>query len=167
VKELVLMGGSFNPHAANNAFALEYIHHPRLEFNFRWDPEAAAAVLRAPWRKIVQVPVDPSTRTLFTAEMMQRLKAGKSASARYWSRWAESFPLWDEIAAGVWLDPKLATRTEKLSVDVDIGRDGSAYGCTLSWAPGEGPGRGERVVEVVFEVDVPRLNERVVEALSR
>ncbi len=48
-KELVFMGGSFSPHPANNAFALEYMFTPRLEFNFRWDPEAAKAVLHARW----------------------------------------------------------------------------------------------------------------------
>src|SRR5882724_6960017 len=41
VKELVFMGGSFSPTPADNVFALEYVHAPRLEFNFRWDPEAA------------------------------------------------------------------------------------------------------------------------------
>jgi inosine-uridine nucleoside N-ribohydrolase len=166
-KELVFMGGSFNPHAADNAFALEYVHNPRLEFNFRWDPEAASAMLHAPWRKIVQIPVDPSTRTLFNPAMIKQLSAGTSAAAQYWARWVEGFPLWDEIAAGVWLDPSLATRTVQLSVDVDTGRDSSAYGCTLSWAPNAGPRHNEAVVDVVFEVDVPRLNQRVVEALLK
>jgi inosine-uridine nucleoside N-ribohydrolase len=165
-KELVFMGGSFNPHAADNAFALEYIHQPRLEFNFRWDPEAASLVLRAPWRRVVQVPVDPSTATLFTPEMISRLGGADTALARYAAKWVESFPLWDEIAAAVWLDPSLATKTVTLAVDVDTGGEGAGYGNTLSWGAGQGPKQGERDVEVVLAVDVPRLEQLVIDRLT-
>ncbi len=165
-KELVFMGGSFNPRPADNAFALEYAHSPRLEFNFRWDPEAASVVLRAPWRKIVQIPIDPSTRTLFAPAMIKQVAAADTQLARYVAKWAESFPLWDEISAAIWLEPSLASKTAGVAVDVDTAADGAGYGNTLSWAKGQGPGLGERDVEVVFEVDVPRLEKLVVERLS-
>ena len=166
-RELVFMGGSFSPHPADNAFALEYIHSPRLEFNFRWDPEAASLTLRAPWRKAVQVPIDPSTKTLFTPAMIRQIAAADTPVARYVAKWAESFPLWDEIAAGVWLDPLIATKREVMSVDVDTNRDGAGYGNTLSWAKGKGPGLGESEVEVVLDVDTARLAELVVGTLTR
>jgi len=166
-KELVFMGGSFNPHPADNAFALEYIYTPRLEFNFRWDPEAANAVLRAPWRRMMQVPVDPSTATLFRPEMIRQIAAADTPVARYVARFVESFPLWDEIAAAVWLDSGLVTRHERLAVGVDTGTEGAGYGNTLSWPKGRGPGLGEREVEVVFAVDVPALEKRVVELLTK
>ncbi|MEN9404236.1 MAG: Pyrimidine-specific ribonucleoside hydrolase RihA [Verrucomicrobiota bacterium] len=165
-KEIVFMGGSFNPHAADNAFALEYVYTPRLEFNFRWDPEAASAVLRAPWRRIVQVPVDPSTRTLFTPVMIRQVAAADTPVARYVAKWVESFPLWDEIAAAVWLEPALVTRREMIAVNVDTAADSAGYGNTLSWPAGKGPGLGERDVEVVFDVDVPRLEQFVVVRLT-
>jgi inosine-uridine nucleoside N-ribohydrolase len=166
-KEIVIMGGSFNPHPANNEFAQEYAHTPRLEFNFRWDPEAADLVLRAPWKKLVLVPVDPTTRTLFTADMIQRVKAANSPTARYVARHVQGFPLWDELAAAVWLEPGLVKHRESLAVRVDTDQAGSAYGSTLSWPADKGPGQGERVVEVVFEADVPRLEELVVNLLAR
>jgi len=50
-------------------------------------------------------------------------------------------------------------------VDVDTSFT-AGCGDTLSWAPGEGPGLGERAVNVVFEVDVPRL-ERMTLALLK
>ncbi len=165
-KELVFMGGSFSPHPANNAFALEYLFTPRLEFNFRWDPEAAKAVLHAPWRSITQVPVDPSTKTLFSPEMIAKVAAAETPLARYVAKYAESFPLWDELAAAVWLQPEIATRRAVLAVDVDTD-GGAGYGNTLSWAPGKGPGVGERAVNVVFDVDVEKLNALVVERLTR
>lgn len=166
-KELVFMGGSFNPHAADNAFALEYIYTPRLEFNFRWDPEAASAVLHAPWPRIVQVPVDPSTATLFRPEMIRQVAAADTPVARYVAKYVESFPLWDEIAAAVWLEPSLITRRERLAVDVDTGAEGAGYGNTLSWAKGRGPGLGEPDVDVVLAVNVVRLEALVTELLTR
>jgi hypothetical protein len=74
------MGGSFAPVAADNAFAAEYANTPRREFNFRWDPEATAIVLREPWRSITQVPVDPTTKTYFRRELFDEIaKAGAAA----------------------------------------------------------------------------------------
>jgi purine nucleosidase len=166
-KEIVFMGGSFNPRPADNAFALEYIYTPRLEFNFRWDPEAASAVLRSPWRRIVQVPVDPSTRTLFREDMIKAVAAADTPVARYVAKYVEGFPLWDEIAAAVWLEPALVTRREILAVGVDTGAEGAGYGNTLSWPKGGGPGLGERDVEVVLEVDAAALEQLVVERLTR
>lgn len=166
VKELVFMGGSFSPRPAHNEFAVEYLYTPRLEFNFRWDPEATRATLRSPWKKIVQVPVDPTTKTLFHAELAKRATASGSKAARYVAAWAEPYPMWDELAAAIWLDPSLVTHRETLSVDVDTD-PGAGYGNTLSWAAGKGPGLGEPQVEVVFDVDVARLEAMTVEAFNR
>ncbi|MDB6114001.1 MAG: rihA 2 [Lacunisphaera sp.] len=166
-KEIVIMGGSFNPRAASNEFATEYIHTPRLEFNFRWDPEAANAVLHAPWKKIVLSPIDPTTRTLFTPELIKRIAAADSPVARYVSRHLEGFPMWDELAAAVWLEPSIVTRHETMAVGIDTGTDGAGYGNTLSWPAGKGPGLGEREVDVVLEVDVPKLEQLVVDRLTR
>jgi len=166
-KEIVIMGGSFNPQAANNEFALEYAHTPRLEFNFRWDPEAADAVLRAPWRRIVLCPVDPTTKTLFRPELIKQIAAADTVVARYVSRHLEGFPMWDELSAAVWLEPGIVTRRATMAVGVDTGTDGAGYGSTLSWPAGQGPRRGERDVEVVFEVDVPVLERLVVDRLTR
>ena len=166
-KEIFIMGGSFNPRAANNEFALEYIHTPRLEFNFRWDPEAADFVLRAPWKKITLSPIDPTTNTLFTPELIKRIAAADTPAAHYVSRHIEGFPMWDELAAAVWLDPSLVTRHDRMAVGVDTGADGAGYGNALSWPAGKGPGLGERDADVVLEVDVTKLEQLVVERLTR
>ena len=166
-REIVIMGGSFNPHAADNEFAQEYAHHPRLEFNFRWDPEAASIVLRATWRKITLAPVDPTTRTLFTPAMIAAVRAAPGAAARYVGRHVEGFPLWDELAAAVWLEPAIVTRREIIAVDVDTDADGAGYGSIVSWPARGGPGLGEREVEVVFAVDVAALERLVVDRLVR
>jgi purine nucleosidase len=158
-KELVFMGGSFNPVPAANAFAAEYVNAPRREFNMRWDPEAASIVLHEPWKKITQIPIDPTTKTFFKPEFFREIAAGGAPFDAYLAEFGQSFPMWDELAAAVWLDPSIVTRHTMLLVDVDTAFT-AGYGDTLSWAVGEGPGLGERPVDVVFDVDVPKF-ERV------
>lgn len=165
-KELVFMGGSYNPLPADNAFAAEYINTPRREFNLRWDPEAAAIVLREPWAKITQIPVDPTTKTFFKRAFIDRLATGKAPFDAYLARYGQSFPMWDELAAAVWLDPAIVTRSKRLLVDVDT-HHGAGYGDTLSWTPGSGPGLGEREVEVIEDIDLPRFEQLTLDLLMR
>ena len=164
-RELVFMGGSFNPVAADNSFADEYAHSPRREFNMLWDAEAASAVLHEAWPRVVQVPVDPTTRTFFRKELYAEIARAATPVAAYVARFAEGFPMWDELAAAVWLDPSLVKRSQKMLVDVASG-DGADYGSTLSWPLGRGPGLGERAVEVVQDVDVPRFERLTVQLLG-
>ena len=164
-RELVFMGGSFSPVAADNSFADEYVHSPRREFNMLWDAEAASAVLHEAWPRILQIPIDPTTKTFFRKELYAEIgRAGTPVSA-YVARYGEGFPMWDELAAAVWLDPSLVKRSQKMLEDVAVG-DGADYGSTLSWPIGRGPGLGEREVEVVQDVDVPRFERLTVKLLG-
>jgi len=165
-KELVFMGGSFNPIAADNAFTAEYANAPRREFNFRWDPEAASMVLHEPWKKITQVPVDPTTHTFFKKEFFDRIAQGHAPFAAYLKQYGQSYPMWDELAVAAWLDPSIVTRSQQFLVDVDTSFTAS-YGDTLSWNVGEGPGLGEQSVTVVFGIDVPRFETLAIGLLSR
>jgi inosine-uridine nucleoside N-ribohydrolase len=164
-KELVFMGGSFNPVAADNAFAAEYKNAPRREFNMRFDPEAASIVLHEPWKKITEVPIDPTTKTLLKPEFIQKIGAGQAPFDSYLGAFGQSLPMWDEMAVAVWLDPSLVTRELTLLVDVDTSFT-AGYGDTLSWAAGDGPGLGERTVSVVFDVDVTRFESQVIGLLT-
>ena len=164
-KELVFMGGSFNPTPADNPFAAEYVNATRREFNMRFDPEAASMVLHEPWKKITEIPIDPTTRTFFKPEFIREVAKGQAPFDAYLGQFGQSYPMWDELTVAVWLDPSIVTRSKTLLVDVDTSFT-AGYGSTLSWAPDEGPGLGERAVSVVFEVDVPRL-ERMAIALLK
>jgi inosine-uridine nucleoside N-ribohydrolase len=164
-RELVFMGGSFNPVAADNLFADEYAHSPRREFNMLWDAEAASAVLHEAWPRIMQIPVDPTTKTFFRKELYAEIGRFGTPVAAYAARYGEGFPMWDELAAAVWLDPSLVKRSQKMLEDVAAG-DGADYGSTLSWPVGRGPGLGEREVEVIRDVDVPRFERLTVRLLG-
>jgi purine nucleosidase len=171
-KELVYMGGSFNPQqklssVSAQQFGREYANTPRLEFNFRWDPEAASIVLRAPWKRIVAVPVDPSTATELRPDLLNAMSTADTALARAFRKFNEpGFPLWDEIAVAVWLEPSLITRSDELDVDVDTSFT-AGYGNTLSWPAGHGPGLGERRNQVVREVDVKGMERLMIDLLNR
>jgi purine nucleosidase len=165
-KELVFMGGSFNPVAADNAFAAEYVNAPRREFNMRWDPEAASLVLHEPWKKITEVPVDPTTKTFMKPEYVKRVGAGKAPFAAYIGKFGETYPMWDELAVAVWLDPGIVTRQSELLVDVDTSFT-AGYGNSLSWSLNEGPNLGERAVEVVQDIDLAKFEALTLDLLTR
>jgi inosine-uridine nucleoside N-ribohydrolase len=168
-RELVIMGGSFNPDASKvDEFSLQFINSPRVEFNSRWDPEAARIMLHAGWRTITVVPTDATVGTKFTKEIVRRATEGcDTPASRYVARFAQpGFPMWDEVASEVLLDPSIIVHADRLAMDVDVGH-GAGYGSTLSWPPGGGPGLGEPDVTVVRAVDVPRLEAAFVEAVRR
>lgn len=175
-RELVYMGGSFSPRRifeddAARSYAAEFENTPRREFNMAFDPEAASAVLHAPWRKIVAVPVDPSTATRLSEDFKRCIAAHAPAGiARIVAEWPTGLPLWDAIAGAVWLDPTLALRREDLFVDVNTAFD-AGYGDTLSWHAENRPGAGEQVNQVVLQIDPARfdalLAERACQGFSR
>jgi inosine-uridine nucleoside N-ribohydrolase len=74
--------------------------------------------------------------------------------------------MWDEVAAGVLLDPTLVVHPGELAMDIDVSH-GPTYGSTLSWPKGHGPGLGEPEVTVAFAVDVPRLEKLFIDQIGR
>lgn len=170
VGELVYMGGSLNPQrrldsVSARQFAREFVNSPRREFNIRWDPEAARIVFRAPWRKLTMVPVDPSTATELSPALLARMGAADTPIGHALRRREPGFPLWDELATAIWLQPRLATASEPLYIDVNTGFD-AGYGDIVSWSEGYQPGLGERLQTVVREVDVAALEALLVERLT-
>jgi len=162
-QELVIMGGSFNPRAPQiDEFAMQFIHNPRVEFNSRWDPEAAHMMLHAGWKKITAVPNDATTATKLTPDLVKRATAATTPLAQYVARYAQpGFPMWDEVAAGVLIDPTIIKHSEKVAMDIDTDH-GATYGATLSWPAGKGPHLGEPDVTAVLEIDVPKLEQQFV-----
>ncbi|HZZ59172.1 MAG TPA: nucleoside hydrolase [Opitutaceae bacterium] len=166
-KELVLMGGSFDPDASQvDEFSRQFINNPRVEFNFRWDPEAARITLHAPWRRIVIVPIDATVGTRLTPALAREAGAADTPAAAYFRRFGEpNFPMWDEAAAAVWLEPEIVLQSDTLYVDVDIDH-GAEYGATLSWYPGFNPGLGEPKVTVVRRINRHRLERLFVARMT-
>lgn len=164
-KELVFMGGSLNPQTEDPEFA----NTPRHEFNLWFDPEAAHIVLRAPWKKILCTPVDVSVKTRLTQELLDRVKAGHSAAARYLGTYGRLFGtynyLWDELAAAAWLDPSIITARQTRYMDVDLAR-GADYGNTLTWSAADKPSLEVQPVEVQLDLNTQKFYDLFVSLLT-
>jgi purine nucleosidase len=164
-KELVFMGGSLSPQTDYPEFA----NNPRHEFNFWFDPEAAEIVLRAPWKKIVCTPTDISIKVRVTPELIKRIEPSGTAAARYVARFMQTAPgadyMWDELAAGAWMDPSIITKKEILFMSVDVNR-GAGYGNTLTWSDQDKPKVTVQPVEIQIDLDTERFYRMFVSLMS-
>jgi len=159
---IVIMGGSLAPQTDDPEFAT----HPRHEFNFWFDPEAAHITLRAPWPRIDLTTVDISVKTRFTPEMMAEITRAKTPAANYIAQYTgEFYYLWDELEAAAWLDPKIITKSRDLYIDVDLTR-GPNYGDTLSWSAAGKPQRDLQLVHVQEDLDSPRFDKLFIQLMS-
>ena len=159
---IVIMGGSLAPRGDDP----EFLAHPRHEFNFWFDPEAAHIVLRARWPQIDITPVDVSVQVSFTPEMLAEIAKSPQPAAQYIAKYSHDFYyMWDELAAAAWLDPSLISKQIPLYIDVDLNR-GASYGNTLSWTEAEKPISPPRPVHVQTEVDTQRFYRMFVERMQ-
>lgn len=164
-KELVFMGGSLNPKTDDP----EFVNTPRREFNLWFDPEAAHAVLMAPWKKIVCTTVDISVKTRLTQNMIDQIKAVNSPAAKYIGTYARLRGpynyLWDELAALTWLDPTLITSKNTRYLDVSLDR-GAGYGDTLSWTEQDKPKITGPAAEIQVDLDTQRFYKEFVDLMT-
>jgi inosine-uridine nucleoside N-ribohydrolase len=161
-KELVVMGGSIHP-MTNDP---EFLAAPHREFNFWMDPEAAHAVLHAPWRRIVLTTVDISVKTRMDQNLIASIAKRPTIAAQYVAKYAMPDYLWDELAAVAWLEPSIINRRQRVYVDVSIDH-GATYGDTLAWVSGQQPGAGERIVEIQQDLDTAKFYGELVNLLTR
>jgi pyrimidine-specific ribonucleoside hydrolase len=171
VKEIVIMGGTFNVEG--------YIK----DTNFAVDPEAARLVL-ASGANITLAPLDVTTRTLMTPADLARLTAGDNALCRYlrqttapwieYSMQARKLPgcwIHDALTVAWLLEPDLVTVSD---YHVDVAVDGAlTRGSSRRWKPGslrltlglpQPQGQPVRVMETVDNVRLLSLIERALAA---
>jgi purine nucleosidase len=162
-QELVIMGGSLNPHTDDP----EYLDSPRHEFNLWFDPEASSITLHAPWPKISVTTVDVSIETHLTAEMLSEIGKSHEPAAQYIARYTRKPGeyLWDELAAAAWLDPSLITRERYVYMDVSVER-GISYGDTLVWTDHDKPTINLQKAHVQMDVDWPKFQKMFVQLMS-
>ena len=159
---IVLMGGSLAPRGDDP----EFLAHPRHEFNFWFDPEAAHIVLRARWPQVDLTPVDVSVQVSFTPQMLAEIAKSPQPAAQYIAKYSHDFSyMWDELAAAAWIEPSLITREIPLYIDVNLNR-GTTYGDTLSWTEAEKPITPPRPAHVQIEVDTKRFYRMFIERMQ-
>jgi purine nucleosidase len=163
-RDLVVMGGSINPHTNNP----EFVDNPRHEFNLWFDPEAAHIVLTAKWTKIDMTTVDASIQTAL-APVLTAVKNSPSPAAQYLVKYAPTDDpsdfAWDELAAATWLDPAITTKALDLYMDVDLSH-GPSYGNLLTWSDTDRPAVVGTRVHAQVGIDVARLNALLMRLFS-
>ena len=112
------------------------------ELNWWWDPEAAAIVLREPWKDMVITPGEVGAQVWSSDELMRPIAAAGGRLAEHIrSSYLEyeaqdqntvSSMMWDEVSVASLLDPSVITKWEDLYIDVVIDH-GSKYGHSLVW----------------------------------
>lgn len=118
-----------------------------FELNWWWDPEAAAIVMREPWREVVVTTGEIGFTVISSERLMRRVAdAGGPFAAHVRSLYLDYDPpsgltqwsaMWDELAVAALIDPTVITETETMWLDVDITR-GPKYGHTVVWRQPEG-----------------------------
>lgn len=112
------------------------------ELNWWWDPEAAAMVMRAPWKDIEVTPFEAGAQVWSSEQLMRRVaEAGGPLSNYIRQAYLESKApagtslwsmMWDELTVASIIDPSVITRSETMYLDVDI-THGPKYGHTVVW----------------------------------
>jgi inosine-uridine nucleoside N-ribohydrolase len=133
------------------------------ELNWWWDPEAAAIVIREPWRELVVTTGEAGAQVWSNERMMRRIaEAGGRLSGHVRSLYLDFRPppgtsiwsmMWDELSVATLVEPSVVKRWETLHLDVVIDH-GAKYGHTLVWRkpedvphfflPHSGPGGVDR-----------------------
>lgn len=162
VKEVVFMG------------ALTKL--PQPDFNIRFDPEAAHIVLTAPWPRITSVGdvtsgEETKAQAILSEEAIENLRAAKSPIPDYVLKYSQidldksdNYPLWDELAAAVLIDPCVTAKSEEMYLDVDLDH-GMDYGRVHVWSANV-PQTNKRKVRVVDEINVDCFKAMFLKCMS-
>ncbi len=160
VKQLVVMGGSLDPQTA----AAEFATRPRHEFNFWFDPEATAIVLREPWPAFELTTVDVSLQTSING-VLKRLAGSSAVAAHYVTRYAHNNNskgiAWEELTALAWLDPAIVQATKEVYLDVNL-EHGANYGDVLMYSDRDKPELPLPKIRIQTRVNAALLEDELV-----
>jgi len=112
------------------------------ELNWWWDPEAAAIVMRSPWKQIVVTPFEAGAQVWSSEKLMRRVvDRGGPLADHVKSLYLDYHPpkgtslwsmMWDELTVASLIDPSIIKKSETMYLDVDISH-GPSYGHTVIW----------------------------------
>jgi inosine-uridine nucleoside N-ribohydrolase len=119
-----------------------------FELNWWWDPEAAAIVMREPWKEIVVTTGEMGGEVWSDEALMRPIAEAGGRLAKHVrdlyldyrspdanTQWSM---MWDELAVAALLDPSVIRRSEVLYLDAVID-PGPKYGHSLVWRKPEEP----------------------------
>lgn len=166
IGRLVFMGG--NVHVPGNTTQ-------SAEFNFWFDPEAAAVVLRSAIREKVMFALDISNKAPLTRVLFDRIVAADTPVTALFRRdYGERYPgflrdcnatgyLWDELAAAYLVDPGFVTGEKREYLDVET-TFGERYGAVIPLDRRLAP--DATAVRVMTDLDLERVTTLLVAKLT-
>ena len=157
IKRIVIMGGNIEVPGNSTKAA---------EFNFWFDPEAAAIVMNSSIPKKILFPLDICNKAPITRTVFDRVVEAKTPITElYRDSFGNDYPgflkdpkavgyLWDELAAAYLIDPGFVTKSETKFLDV-VTEFGPKYGSTI--VVDRPRMRGATPVEVMVDLDLNRV----------
>jgi len=113
-----------------------------FELNWWWDPEAAAIVMREPWKEIVVSPGEAGGQVWSSKQLMQRVVDAGGPLANHVKQLYIDFQpasgttlwsaMWDELLVAALIDPSVIQESETMYLDADV-EHGPKYGTTVVW----------------------------------
>ncbi|MCY4660727.1 MAG: nucleoside hydrolase [Acidobacteria bacterium] len=159
LRSLVFMGG--NARVPGNV-------NPAAEFNFWFDPEAAAEVLGAAFPRVVMFGLDITNHAPLHRPLFERMVAADTPLTRLMRHdMGPAFAggpgatqyVWDCITAAWLIDPSVVTRSERLPIRVET-TFGPSYG-------GSSVEPGGSVVEAMLDLDLERFYAMYADLITR
>jgi purine nucleosidase len=112
------------------------------ELNWWWDPEAAAIVMRSPWKQMVVTPFEAGAQVWSSEKLMRRVVERQGPLVDYVKRMYLDYQpppgttvwsmMWDELTVASLIDPTVIQKSQTMYLDVDLSH-GAKYGHTVIW----------------------------------
>ncbi|GAA4491909.1 nucleoside hydrolase [Gluconacetobacter tumulicola] len=160
-RRLVFMGGIVDGNLGQVTDSADYY----TDFNLMFDPEAADITLTAPFPSIMSIG-GVANPIRMNRELLARLTVADTPLSAYLKRYFKAQPMWDELAAAIAVDPAIVKKTVSAYMGVDLSH-GPNRGYAHVWPEQTRPHTGERVVEIVTDVDAARFYDDLVRAVGR
>jgi len=161
-RELVIMGGYLDVNLLMTTGSV-MLADLQSDINLQIDPEAAKIALTAPFPNIT-ISGNVANQVLLTPSFFASLaeQAPNAYTQILNDTYPTQFPLWDETAAAVLVEPSLATNVTEFYVDVDTSYASPSYGNIRAYQEALKPGAQDlRKVKFVLEVDEEGVKENV------
>lgn len=160
-RELVIMGGYLDVNLLQTTGSVLLADY-QSDINLMIDPESAKIALTADWKNVTitgnvanQVLIGPS----FFEEMANQTQ---NAYTDILATYPTQFPLWDETAAALMVEPSLATNVTEFYIDVDTSYASPSYGNIHAYQKALAPAAQDlKKVRFVVEVDGEGVKENV------
>jgi inosine-uridine nucleoside N-ribohydrolase len=161
-RELVIMGGYLDVNLLMTTGSVLLADY-QSDINLMIDPEAAKIALTADWKNVT-VTGNVANQVLIGPSFFEKM-ANETQNAYtdiLTDTYPTQFPLWDETAAALMVDPSLATNVTEFYIDVDTSYASSRYGNIHAYQKALAPAAQDlKKVRFVLEVDEEGVKENI------